>query len=106
MDSRWHARTPTTRRRARPGTRTAGRNASCDLQSERGGDDMAVDTALQEEPPLSGHGYQHADPQLAGRRRAPGDLRGAEEARAPARAGSADVGMEVVERALTEEDRV
>ena len=58
----------------------------------------AVGARLQEQAPRSGDGDEHADAQLARRRRAARDARAAERARAAARAGRADVRVEVVER--------
>ena len=79
---------------------------SCDLQRERGGEHVSVDLRLQEQPPGTRHGHEHADGELAGRRGCSGHLRGPDDARASGRAGAADVGVEVVERAGAEEDRV
>src|SRR5947208_4932107 len=93
-------------KRARRAPRTERRaNVSFDLQGERSGDDVAVDLRLKEQPPRPGNGNENADAQLSGRRRATRDLRRAEEARAAARAGRADVGVEVVVRLLVVEDR-
>ena len=74
------------------------------VQRERRGQHVSVE-ALQEEPPRSRHRYEHADRQLAGRRRSAGHLALAER---PARRHSrrAHVRVEVVERSLAEEDRV
>src|SRR3954471_20461257 len=83
-----------------------GANVSFDLQGEGSGDDAAVDLRLKEQPPRPGNGNENADAQLSRRRRATRDLRSAEEAGATARTGRADVGVEVVERLLAEEDRV
>src|SRR3954468_13290044 len=76
------------------------------LQGERRCENVSVDARLQEQLPRTGHGNEHADVQRPGRGRAAGDLRCAERARAPGRAGGADVRMEVVERSGLKEDRV
>src|SRR5215212_8316206 len=98
---------PRRRRRARRVRRAERQvDVSFDLQGEGSGDDAAVDLRLEEQPPLTGDGNEDADAQFSRRRRATGDLRSAEEARATARTGRADVGVEVVEGLLAEEDRV
>src|SRR3954454_5128752 len=80
--------------------------ASFDLQGERNRDDVAVRTRLQEQAPRSGHGNENTDAELPRRRRSAGDARAAERARTAARAGRANVRVEVVERPGLEEDRV
>ncbi len=55
---------------------------------------------------LPGSGDEHADLQLPGRRRGARDLGRPEHAGAAAHPGRADVGVEVVEASLAEEDRV
>src|SRR4051794_22494148 len=79
---------------------------SAHLEDERGRDHLPVDPGREKHPPLARRGHEHADLQLSGRGRAAGDLRPPEHARAAARARSADVGVEVVQAALAEEDRV
>ena len=76
------------------------------LQRERCRQHVAVDEALEKQPPRSGHGHEDADRELAGRRRGARHLRAAERARAAARSGRAHVRVEVVERSRAEEDRV
>src|SRR5205085_8692386 len=81
-------------------------SASRDGERERRGDDLAADPALQEQAPGAWDGDEHADRELARRRRRAGHARAADQARAAARSWGADVRMEVVERPLAEEDRV
>src|SRR5439155_9241758 len=61
---------------------------------------------LQDKAPGATDGDEHAHRELSTRVRAAGDPRSAERARAAARARTADVGVEIVERPRTEEDRM
>ena len=77
-----------------------------DVEGVWGGQDVAVDVGDEEHSPRTGLGEQDSDFQPAGCVRAAGDSAGAERGGAVDRAGAADVGVEVVKRALVEEDRV
>src|SRR3954468_3510012 len=97
---------PRGRERRRRRLRASWELLSRDVQGERRGEGLAVDARLEEEAPLAGRRDEDAHAELARRLRGADDLRAAEDARAPARAARADVGVEVVERPAAEEDRV
>src|SRR5437868_9777905 len=84
----------------------SGVRGSMNLKGKGRRHDAAAVAELEEQAPGAGDRQQHADVELSGPGRAAGDLRAAEHARAAGRRGSADVRVEVVERALPEEDRV